>query len=248
MSIFAEGSLARRDIHFWKPRTVPTSNLTRGETLLSSPDDSFTFDQSWHARALAGEEEAVAQLVQRTIHPLFAFCLHRLRGDRHLCEEVVQEVLMRTLRELPKYDPDRANNEIFPWLQGLARNEIRRKLDQEKQSARWQAVWQRIDQALFTDLASMESEPLDQSLIDREETETLVNAALSQLPPHYRDTLADKYLHGRSVREIAAELHVTEKTVESRLTRARDAFRKAFTTLIQSMNLEFDGSAPFAGP
>ncbi|WP_166826785.1 RNA polymerase sigma factor [Thalassoroseus pseudoceratinae] len=208
---------------------------------MSSPNESIEFDHDWHTRALSGDANAVTQLAQRTINPLFAFCLHRLRGDRHLCEEVVQEVLLRALRELPKYDPERSANEIFPWLQGLARNEIRRKLDQEKQSARWQAVWQRIDQDLFAELARIESQPINQTALDRQETETLVNAALSQLPPHYRDTLAGKYLHGRSVREIAAKLHVTEKTIESRLTRARTAFRVAFVSLAKSMNLEFEG-------
>ncbi len=207
---------------------------------MSSPVES-NFDEDWHAAALAGDENAVAQLVQHTINPLFAFCLHRLRGDRHLCEEVVQEVLFRALRELPKYEPHRAENKIFPWLQGLARNEIRHKLDQEKQSARWQAVWQRVDHELFLELARIEAEPLGQTTLDRQETETLVNAALSQLPPHYRETLADKYLHGRSVRDIAVESKVSEKTIESRLTRARNAFRAAFLALVKSMSLEFDG-------
>ena len=207
---------------------------------MSSPTET-DFNVDWHAQALAGDENAIAQLVQHTVNPLFAFCLHRLRGDRHLCEEVVQEVLFRALRELPKYEPHRSGNNIFPWLQGLARNEIRQKLDQEKQSARWQAVWQRIDQELFLELARIEAEPFDQTTLDRQETETLVNAALSQLPSHYRDTLADKYLHGRSVRDIAVELQVSEKTIESRLTRARNAFRAAFLALVKSMSLEFDG-------
>ncbi len=82
-----------------------------------------TFDEGWRRRALGGDAEAVAKLAEHALRPLYAFCLYRVNGDRHTCEEVVQETLMRAIRDLERYEPDRSRDRIFGWLAGLARND-----------------------------------------------------------------------------------------------------------------------------
>ena len=72
-------------------------------------------------------------------------------------------------------------------------------------------------------------------LAPREETREMVGATMSQLPTHYREALEAKYVLGKSVRDIAAALHVSEKSVESQLTRARRAFRATFLTLARNL-------------
>ncbi len=59
----------------------------------------------------------------------------------------------------------------------------------------------------------------------------MVNATMAQLPAKYREALEAKYVAGKSVRDIAAALRISEKAVESQLTRARKAFRATFTAL-----------------
>jgi len=54
---------------------------------------------------------------------------------------------------------------------------------------------------------------------------------LDYLPAHYGSALEWKYLDDLSVREIAARLGMGEKAAESLLTRARRAFRDAFTSV-----------------
>jgi RNA polymerase sigma factor (sigma-70 family) len=71
-------------------------------------------------------------------------------------------------------------------------------------------------------------------ILDREETREIVNAAMAQLPTHYRETLEAKYVAGKTVRDMAAAWRMSEKAVESQLTRARKAFRATFTALAQS--------------
>src|SRR5580704_9901028 len=88
-----------------------------------------TFDGPWRARALAGDPDAVRALTDCALPALYRFCLYRVGRDVHLCEEVVQETLVRALRDLPRYDPGRADNQIMPWLTGLARNAIQRALN-----------------------------------------------------------------------------------------------------------------------
>ena len=65
----------------------------------------------------------------------------------------------------------------------------------------------------------------------------MVNAAMSQLPPRYGEALEAKYLHGRTVRQIAQLWRTSEKAVESVLGRARAAFRATFLALAKNLNV-----------
>src|SRR5262249_3017910 len=82
------------------------------------------FDSNWRAKALAGDVDAVKMLADGALRPLYAFCFYRVDRNQHLCEEIVQETLVRALRQLEDYDPVRGKDNILPWLTGLARNEI----------------------------------------------------------------------------------------------------------------------------
>lgn len=196
------------------------------------------FDSDWRRRALDGDSDAVRLLATATLAPLFHFCLYRVGKDVHKCEEVVQETLARALHQLEQYEPTRSNDNIFPWLTGLARNEINRVLTREKRSISLDELWKRVDGDLLGEFERLEAKPLEEDVLVREETRELVNVAMAQLPPNYRDALEAKYVHGASVRAIAEQQQTTEKAVESLLTRARTAFRTAFLTLCKGLRTE----------
>ena len=196
------------------------------------------FDAAWRRRALAGDADAVWTFAEAVLQPLYGFCLYRVGRNRHLCEEVVQETLVRALRDLDHYDPPRANNNIFPWVTGLARNEIHRVLQREKATVSLEALWARMDRELLDLYARLDSEPFGEDVLVREETCELVNVTMSQLPPHYREALEAKYVNGKSVRDLAALWRTTEKAVESQLTRARKAFRATFLALTRNLGAE----------
>jgi RNA polymerase sigma-70 factor, ECF subfamily len=198
------------------------------------------FDESWRRQALRGDEAALRRLTTEMLPPLFRFCLYRVGRNQHLCEEVVQETLLRALRDLHRYEPERADGNLFPWLTGLARNEIQRVLGREKTFVSLQTLWERMDRELMAVFAKLESEPLSDEMLHREETRELVNAAMSQLPPHYRQALESKYVSGESVRTIAERWRMTEKATESLLTRAREAFRAAFVALCRNLEVELN--------
>jgi RNA polymerase sigma-70 factor (ECF subfamily) len=196
------------------------------------------FDAAWRERALAGEADAVCQLADATLRPLYAFCLYRVGRDVHRCEEVVQETLVRALRGLERYDPARCRGDIFPWLTGLARNEISRLLTRDRRCVSLDALWARIDRELLPLYDRLESEPLGEDVLQREETCELVQMTLAQLPLHYREALEAKYVRGASVRDLAALWRSTEKAVESQLVRARKAFRITFQILSRNLGAE----------
>jgi RNA polymerase sigma-70 factor (ECF subfamily) len=197
------------------------------------------FDVRWRERVLAGEEEAASELAHGALTPLYRFCLYRLGRDVHLCEDVVQETLLRALDDVEKYDPRRSGDDIFPWLTGLARNEIRRALA-ARTSAGLQIMWNHVDKELLDLYAGLESQPLAKEVLQKAETREMVNAAMSQLPPRYGEALEAKYLQGRSVSQIAQLWRTSEKAVESVLGRARAAFRATFLSLAKNLKIEAD--------
>ena len=195
------------------------------------------FDQQWQRQALAGQPQAVHLLAEQALLPLFRFCFHRVGSNRHLCEEVVQDTLLRALRDLAHYEPERADNNIFGWLTGLARNEIHRVLNRDKRTVSLELLWARMDADLRNIFSRLEEAPFSDELLQREETRALVNATMAQLPPHYQQVLEGKYVNGESVRVLAAKAGNSEKAVESMLTRARQAFRETFLALTKNLDL-----------
>jgi RNA polymerase sigma-70 factor (ECF subfamily) len=67
------------------------------------------------------------------------------------------------------------------------------------------------------------------NVVRRNEIARIVRLVLDRLPARYGDALEWKYIDGLSVVEIAERLGVAPKAAESVLTRARTAFRDAFT-------------------
>ncbi len=198
------------------------------------------FDESWQRRAQAGDPDAIRRLSQEALGPVYAFCLYRVGRDHDVCEEVVQETLVKALRQLEKFEPVRSGGRIFGWLTGLARNEIKRHRTRTQRQVSLDVLWERMDAELLDVYSKLDAESLPDAVLEREETRTMVNAAMAQLPPHYREALESKYMLGHSVREIATALGATEKAVESQLGRARAAFRATFTTLANG--LQFDAA------
>jgi len=199
------------------------------------------FDEAWHRRSLAGDGEAVAALAFHTLEPLYRFCFYRVGGRRDLCEDVVQETMLQAIRELESYEPGRADNNIFPWITGLARNAIRRSLAQRAGGHSLDGLWARVDEELLRFYCRFDEDPFDNPLLDREETRHMVSATMSQLPDRYRQALEAKYFKGESVRDIAGARGESEKAVESLLTRARAAFRETFLTLTRNLALDLEG-------
>ena len=109
----------------------------------------------------------------------------------------------------------------------------------KKSTTSLESLWARMDEELRDIFARLESDPLADDVLERKETREMVNATMSQLPPHYREALEAKYIDRQSVRDIATARRTSEKAVESLLTRSRQAFRESFLALARSLNTEF---------
>ena len=115
------------------------------------------------------------------------------------------------VRRIRSFDPRQAP--FAKWLCGIAANLLRNHF-----RARRPATNQDLPERVTAQDAEQE----------RRERAERIARALAELPEHYEAVLRAKYLEQRSVAEIAMAWGESLKTVESLLSRARQAFRAAY--------------------
>ena len=180
-------------------------------------------------RLLKGDVDAFEAYFNSYFPRIYRFSLARLGNDHDLAEETAQVVLCQAISKMDTY---RGEAPMFSWLCTFARYEL---FKQRKASQRAQGDVELTEDnpavraALESLLAESGGDP--ELLAYKDQLYRLIGVAMDHLPTLYADALEGKYVHDASVRELASRLGKSEKATESILTRARTAFRDAFTTL-----------------
>jgi RNA polymerase sigma-70 factor (ECF subfamily) len=172
--------------------------------------------EAWHALY-----EAYAERVWR--------CVARLLGANSAdVADVVQETMMAAARSMMSFDPQRGS--LWLWLWGIARRQValhfrkQERQDRLKHASHWLAA---RNGTLERWLDGQQPSPPAELLAD--ELSTLVRAALTELSEDQELLLTARYLDGETVTFIALRERASETAVRSRLARARQAFRQAFS-------------------
>src|SRR5262245_42253751 len=138
----------------------------------------------------------------------FAWWLAR---DRSIAEDVVQETLIRAWKSREELKDMAAAR---PWLFTIARREHARLYERKRLPVvDVEEVEALGDPALATDGEA--------GLLD-------LRRAILKLPDEYREPLVMQVLGGFTTAEIAAELHLTQPAVLTRLFRARNRLRSLY--------------------
>jgi len=131
-------------------------------------------------------------------------------------EEILQETLISAHESYPFF---KAKSSFFTWVCGIANHETadfyRRKKIKTVLFSRFPFLENIVSQALTPD-----------ENLEKQELREEVKKVLSGLTEGYSQILRLKYYHGLSMLEIAVKLKTTVKAVESKLSRAREAFRE----------------------
>ena len=172
-------------------------------------------------RMLRGDEDAAAEFFEAMFAPLFRFALPRVGGDEAAAEEIAQTTLARALRKLHQF---RGESTLATWLCAICRRQIATWFAQQKRMPVMVELTEELPEVRAA-LEAIAAEPSAES----HEIRRLVQVILDRLPSRYGDALEWKYIHGFSVAEIAERLGIAPKAAESVLTRARVAFRDAFS-------------------
>jgi RNA polymerase sigma-70 factor (ECF subfamily) len=190
-------------------------------------------------RMLAGDEDVFAAFFEDHFARLYRFVLPRTGYDADAAEEVVQSALCKAVTRLRTYRGEAA---LFTWLCTFCRHEISAHFRRRMPVSQPEGLLEdspEIRAALDSLAASLEQGPEDR--LYRKEIARLVQVTLDSLPASYGNALEWKYIQGNSVEEIAARLEIGLKAAESVLSRAREAFREAFSAIIGTTN-------PLTGP
>lgn len=178
-------------------------------------------DEEWMLRLQAGDEAALAPLMQRWEIPMKRF-LFRLVGNPTEAEDLAQEVFVRVFAKRATYRP---GAKFSTWCFAIAANQARNRL-------RW---WRRrpaLSLDAWTDAGgdaadeSAQASSAAAQAVGRERA-AAVQRAVAALPVDLRSALVLFEYEQQSVNEIAAALACTPKAVENRLYRARQQLRDA---------------------
>ncbi|GAA3370116.1 sigma-70 family RNA polymerase sigma factor [Streptomyces sannanensis] len=159
------------------------------------------------------DERVMTALHTEHYDVLLSFVLRYVRSREH-AEDVVQETLLRTWRNVDRLQPSSAS--IRSYLFTAARNVV---------TDSWRAE-QRRPYTVWDD-AAIAAVPSTDDVESALESQ-LVAAALERLSPQHRSVVQALYYEGLTVTEAASRLGVPEGTVKSRAYYAVRNLRAAF--------------------
>lgn len=167
-------------------------------------------------RAVLPEDRSVAieQLMQEYGTKVLHLAYYYLK-DRHLAEDVAQEVFVRAYRNWGSF---RGESSAYTWLYRITVNLCRDKA----RSAWFRRLLPSDDPRAATDdpeFASPEDDP-EESAILGDDRERLM-AQIMKLPESYREAIILYYYQDLSTSEIAQVTGQNENTIKTRLFRAR---------------------------
>ena len=144
---------------------------------------------------------------------VYRYILARCGGDADLAEELTQQTFVEGVRGRASFD---GRSDAVTWLCGIGRHKL---VDHFRRSRRDTERQLRI----VSEWSTGQSQPWSQH-----ELRSDIETALAKLPGEQRIVMILRYLDQMPVRQIASTIGRSEKATESLLSRAREAFRKAY--------------------
>jgi RNA polymerase sigma-70 factor (ECF subfamily) len=163
--------------------------------------------------AIVGDQAAFRGWYELALPRVYRYLLARCGGDPDLAEELTQQTFVEGIRRRRSFD---GRSDAVTWLCGIGRHKL---VDHYRRSGR--------DSRRQLRLVSEGSSGQSDAWSDHK-LRSGVEAALAQLPGEQRVVMVLRYLDQMPVREIASTIGRSEKATESLLSRAREAFRRAY--------------------
>ena len=167
----------------------------------------------------AGLEQALT-LLQNTV---FSFSM-RICGQREDAEDTMQEVLVKSVPYLPKFDSPKA---LVVWLYKVAKNRCLMSRRRSKFAPKQELSLEELmpDRKELETLSAEGSVNPEMFAIRSEEAERL-REAIQRLPAQYRIVLVLRDMEGLTDEEVAEITGLSSGTIRVRLHRARLFVRK----------------------
>lgn len=179
----------------------------------------------------AGDDQALAEIVERYQNDIFRFCLHYLKNVE-LAKEMAQETFLRIYTARARFEVSR---KFKPWMLCIARNlclnELKRRKMVQMETLEEYASASREDSGEI--LRSSDDSPYE--LLLTQERHRYLLDVLDGLPEESREIVVLRYFQKLSAREIADIVDSTEGAVRTRLHRILKQMRDGFTLAREDM-------------
>jgi RNA polymerase sigma-70 factor, ECF subfamily len=195
-------------------RTVSEPLMERPLLALRLHDGKDALPQQIES-ARNGDASSRAWLVDHWTGPVYRFCRRMLSNDED-ARDAAQDTLVKVLRNLHRYDPNRA---FSTWVFSIARNTC---IDEHRR---------RKKRAFKEPRDVMDLGPSPLQVVSSNQRGELVTRALEDLPPMYREVLVMYHFEHLKYVEIAEALSIPLGTVMNRIFRARRKLRTLYEGL-----------------
>jgi len=172
---------------------------------------------------LRGNRDAFEEIVRRYEDRLYRLS-YRMLGNHHDALDAVQEILLKLMAALPKFQ---GRSRFGTWLYRLAANtclDIRRKRGRTSAESLEAALEHSPAIALSVQDETVADNP--DVYVEQQYREQMVRAALEQLPESQRQLLVLRDLEDLSNTQVADILGIEVGALKARLHRARQALRR----------------------
>ncbi|HWG19263.1 MAG TPA: sigma-70 family RNA polymerase sigma factor [Terracidiphilus sp.] len=171
---------------------------------------------------LAGDRDLYHSLIQPYELSVYRMAMSFVKNETE-AEDVAQEAFLKAFRDLANF---RGESKFSTWLISITLNEARRRLRRQS-TMRMESLdgppdeGGKVSPALLRDWREIPSEALE-----RREMRELLQKAIEELSPIYREVLVLRDIEELSIEETAGALAISISSVKVRLHRARIMLQK----------------------
>ncbi|MCC6442905.1 MAG: sigma-70 family RNA polymerase sigma factor [Armatimonadetes bacterium] len=186
-------------------------------------------DAALVASARGGDVQAFGRLYAGTHRRLYNFIRSLVSSDDDAAD-LTQETYVRAWKSLGSL---RADEAFLVWLHRIARNAA--------QDHRKRAILPTVslenaaadgEAGDILEIPDLSGEP--EAIMQSRATRDVVRRAVDSLPEIHRSVVTLHHLEGMSVADIARTLDISQGTVLSRLSRARETLRRKLSLLVEA--------------
>lgn len=158
-----------------------------------------------------GDNQAFEKLFEEYQQKIYALSFSLLQ-NREDALDVLQEVFIKIYNKISSFNGE---SSLSTWIFTITKNTCYDHLRKNKRNPEEEIPENVTD-----------TSPLPEDILQRKEARKAVRAALDTLPPKYKTVLLLREYGDLSYGEIAAVMKMSEGTVKSRISRARDYLLK----------------------
>lgn len=176
-------------------------------------------DEKTISEVLMGNVNEYEKIIMKYDKRLYGF-IYRIIGDEHAAQDITQETFIKAYENLGGFNFKKS---FSTWIFTIAKNNAYNYLKRLRKNNMVPIIDELDDNEQETDTLIMEN---PEKALEKKLQAKYINDIMEKLSEKYRIIIFQKYVEDLSCKEISNKLCISEKAVESRLFRARQALIK----------------------